>query len=85
MTARHQVTRLAITALLLLGGCSSDGRIPVGGEVMFDGQPVTDGSIVMEPADAQGQPVGGKIVNGRYDLKGKRPHCPARKRCVLSR
>jgi hypothetical protein len=79
MKARHQTGRLVAVALVLLGGCGSDPRIPIGGNVTFDGQLVMDGSIVMEPADGQGQSTGGKILEGRYDLTGEAAPLPGKK------
>jgi hypothetical protein len=53
---------------MLLGGCS--GPTVVSGKVTCDGQPVEKGSITFEPAEGSGQPTGGAIEGGRYQLSG---------------
>lgn len=72
------MARLTILALVLLAGCGSD-HPPIGGAVTFDGQPVMEGAISMEPADGHGPSTGGKIVGGRYDLIGDAAPLPGRK------
>jgi hypothetical protein len=51
-------------------GCgSSDGNVPVSGEVTFQGQPVPAGEIVFTPSGATAASVAGKIENGKYECR----------------
>ena len=50
-------------------GCGN-GRSTVAGKVTFDGEPVADGRIALEPVDGQGMTAGGKITAGEYRLAG---------------
>ena len=54
---------------MLLAGCGGDGRIEVGGQVTFDGQPIDRGTIDFLPADGQGPTAGGLIEGGRYSVR----------------
>jgi hypothetical protein len=65
-------------ALLLCNGCGSD-RIPLNGEITFDGTPVQKGSITLEPVDRQGATTGGEIVEGKYQLVGNAAPLPGMK------
>jgi hypothetical protein len=58
-------------ALLLCGtlGCGSDGMVVVSGSVTFDGQPLADGAISLYPADKSVAPQGGRIRDGRFQLR----------------
>jgi hypothetical protein len=64
-----------ITALLVFGmsGCAKDSGptyYPVSGQVTFEGEPITEGSIIFTPADEPDLPaVGGVITDGQYTLK----------------
>jgi len=60
--------------LMLPAGCGgpSDGRLVVTGEVRFDGQPVTLGSISFKTL-GKGPSVGGKIVDGQFRIAEKGP------------
>jgi hypothetical protein len=55
----------------VLAGCGPSGpvRYPVSGEVTWEGEPVTKGYIVFEPADEAVAPDAGKIENGRYQTE----------------
>lgn len=67
-----------VFALTFCAGCGS-GRSPVSGEVTFDGKPVQEGTITLEPADGQGQTTGGKIADGKYYLAGDAAPLPGKK------
>jgi hypothetical protein len=67
-----------IVMLLLCAGCGPR-RFPVSGEVAFNGKPVQEGTISMEPADGQGPTTGGKIVAGRFQLTGEAAPFPGKK------
>ena len=72
--------------MLLLAGCGS-GRIPISGDVTFNGEPILTGTITFEPADDKGVATGGKIVSGKYALVGDAAPQPGKKkvRIVASR
>ncbi|HEX3147467.1 MAG TPA: hypothetical protein VHR66_05250 [Gemmataceae bacterium] len=64
-----RIGRLAlIAALLALVGCSGS-ESSVSGTVLVDGQPLKEGDIIFEPADGNGTPAAGKIVDGKYTIK----------------
>ena len=76
MRAAFWVRVVAVVALLQFGGCGHETgpkRIPVEGEVLYDGEPVKQGMISFVPS--QGPPVQTPIENGRYrvDYKGGVP------------
>ena len=75
-----------VAAMLLLAGCGS-GRIPISGDVTFNGEPILTGTITFEPADDKGVATGGKIVSGKYALVGDAAPQPGKKkvRIVASR
>lgn len=58
-------------ALLVCGafGCGSDGMVVALGGVMFDGQPLADGAISFYPADKSVAPQGGRIRDGRFQVR----------------
>ncbi|MDB5387205.1 MAG: hypothetical protein JWM11_2851, partial [Planctomycetaceae bacterium] len=61
-------------AFPLLAGCGPSGptRAAVSGEVMFDNEPIDDGTIVFIPVDTtHGAPTGGRIKDGMYSLAAK--------------
>ena len=74
---------VAIVVLLPLHGCG-DGKCPIQGNVVFDGQPVASGTIVFEPADGQGPTTGGEILDGKYQLVGKAAPLPGKKKVRIS-
>jgi hypothetical protein len=47
--------------------------------VTVDGQPIDEGSISLEPADAQGPTTGGMIKAGKYELTGNAAVVPGKK------
>ena len=68
----------AIAAATLCPGCGH-GRFPIQGEVTFDGKPVEEGTISLEPANGNGPTTGGKIVAGKYQLTGNAAPLPGKK------
>ena len=62
-------TAWALIVMAATGCGSSDGNIPVSGEVTFQGQPVPTGEIVFTPAGATAASVAGKIENGKYECR----------------
>lgn len=50
-------------------GCGSDGMVVVSGSVMFDGQPLADGAISFYAIDQSVAPQGGRILDGRFQLR----------------
>ena len=50
-------------------GCGSDGMVVVSGSVTFDGQPLADGAVSFSPADKSVAPQGGRIRDGRFQLR----------------
>ncbi|WP_406697956.1 hypothetical protein V5E97_03790 [Singulisphaera sp. Ch08] len=65
--------KLAAT-LLLTGGCGSDAvddrpREPISGTVTFDGQPLKDGTIQLQPASQkEGVASGGTVTDGHFEI-----------------
>ena len=68
---------------LFMVGCGSN-RFPVAGEVTFDGKPVEQGTISLEPVDRQGPTTGGKITDGKYRLEGDAAPLPGKKTVRIS-
>ena len=54
-------------------GCADEnaaGRFVLSGTVTYDGQPVTNGTIELFPADGNtGKPAGAEIIDGRYEMQ----------------
>jgi hypothetical protein len=58
--------------LILVSGCGSGSRVPLSGEVTFEGQPLSNGTIVFTPVDATAGPsTGCDIVAGKYQVPGE--------------
>jgi hypothetical protein len=74
----HACLSATIVIAMLCPGCGS-GRVPIQGEVTFDGKPVEAGTISLEPADGNGPATGGEIVAGKYQLTGVAAPLPGRK------
>ena len=69
MTRLLKLLLLPVLAMPLFIGCSGDGlgRVPISGEVTYDGQPVVDGVIRFEPQRGTNMPIVIEPVkNGRY-------------------
>ncbi|MCC9605869.1 hypothetical protein LOC68_20760 [Blastopirellula sp. JC732] len=60
----------AVLMAALVGCGKSDGMIKVTGNVMFNGEPVENGSISFTPVDGRGSSGGGLIENGQI-VRGK--------------
>jgi len=59
----------AVALIFLASGCDSSTKgTPVGGTVTWRGEPLQEGSISFDPADAGGHPEGADIRNGVYTL-----------------
>ena len=69
---------LVCTTILMCSGCG-DGKVVVRGMITVDGQPIDEGSISLEPADAQGPTTGGMIKAGKYELAGNAAVVPGKK------
>ncbi len=60
-----------ISVTMLAIGCGAQSRLPVAGEVRFDGQPVEVGQIAFYPASqTTGVPMATGILNGEFQLAG---------------
>jgi hypothetical protein len=75
-----------LTLVLALTACTGcgNGKYAANGEVTFNGQPVEDGTISLEPVDGNGPSTGGKIVAGKYDLSGPAATSPGKKRVRIA-
>lgn len=58
---------LALVCLAALTGCS-DGLAIVEGEILFDGAPVNQGMISLEPTDGKGPTAGSNVEGGKYSI-----------------
>lgn len=58
---------LVSTAVPGCGG-TSDGRVPVSGEVKLSGKPLDRGSIEFHPQEPSGVLTGGMIVDGKFEI-----------------
>jgi len=59
---------LLLVVFLVGCGPSTDGRVPLAGEVLLDGQPIDRGSIEFHPQGEGGTLTGGTIVNGKFEI-----------------
>jgi len=59
-----------VTTICMFGfsGCDSHGVVTIHGNVTFEGEPVTSGKIIFEPADGVESTVGGRIKQGVYSI-----------------
>jgi len=69
---------LYLGMLLAYTGCDNQ-RFPIAGEITFDGQPISEGAISLEPVDGQGPTTGVKIINGKYQLTSAASPLPGKK------
>jgi hypothetical protein len=62
---------LGTVALLAVVGCGGEGAgtYVVSGEVTFDGEPVKDGDIMLEPVEPGKAPDAGKIRDGKFEFR----------------
>ncbi len=69
---RGLAATVAVVGLSVVVGCGSDDEIgkryPVSGTVKYKGEPVPKGLISFIPADPEGRPASGNIVDGSYTL-----------------
>ena len=72
MSYSVRAVSLGLVLAVLCMGCG-DNANSVSGNVTFEGQAVQDGRIDFLPADGNGQPASGAIVNGRYAINGVGP------------
>lgn len=63
---------LVSAASLLVTGCGPNnpfGAIPVGGKVIYNGQPLKEGEVLYNPVDSKGRRAKGKIqADGSFQL-----------------
>lgn len=86
---RHACSLFAVTILIAaVGGCGFFGgtqRGSVSGTVTFDGSPVTDGVISLQPTgDTEGPSAGGHVQAGRYAIAAARGPFPGRYRVEIT-
>ncbi|HEV7282210.1 MAG TPA: hypothetical protein VGN57_18550 [Pirellulaceae bacterium] len=64
---------LLLAALVaVVSGCGpSDGRVPIGGDVKFQGAPLANGTIQFAAVDGSSM-TGGDIVDGQYSIPAER-------------
>lgn len=66
---------VCLLALVIAGCNKGPERVPVSGQVLIDGQPLTIGHVQVQPAGAR--PSLGKLdANGRFTLYAKEPSEP---------
>ena len=70
---------LCVVAALIVAGCSGDGLVASRGTVTYDGEPIAAGAISFHPLDKGVAPQGGRIIAGRYQLRGR----PGRQRVEI--
>ena len=69
LTDRFRLVCLSFIICLILAGCGSGSKVRLAGEVTFEGQPLSKGTIVFTPVDTSAGPsTGADIVDGRYDI-----------------
>jgi hypothetical protein len=65
---------ICLVATIIQTGCNNGyrSRGTASGQVKLDGKPIERGSILLSPMEGvKGQPAGGEITAGRYQLSGK--------------
>jgi hypothetical protein len=61
---------VSLLALLVLAGCGdADSMAEVTGTVRVDGEPMSEGSITLVPANGDGPTAGGQIKDGKYSVR----------------
>ncbi len=73
-----------VIAALALVGCngSTDGRLQITGEVTYDGQPLPDGYLILQPLSG-GSFAGAPIKKGKFTVGGKRGPKPGKYQIVI--
>jgi hypothetical protein len=81
MTDRRHIAfgPLCVVAGLVVAGCSGDGLVASKGTVTCDGELIADGAISFHPLDKGVAPQGGRIVAGRFQIRGR----PGRQRVEI--
>lgn len=86
LTAVRSKARLCVLATvgLAVTGCGEGSqRIPVGGQVRLDGEPLTSGTILMTPVKA-GPVAGCDIKDGLYEMPQERGPGPGEYRVEIT-
>lgn len=68
---RQALAMVLLSYLLVLPGCGETGPVkhPVSGSVTFDKDPLPEGDILFTPVADSEPPEGGKIKEGRFQLR----------------
>lgn len=75
---RRGVPLLLAALAAVVSGCGpSDGRVPISGDVNFQGAPLANGTIQFAAADGSAM-TGGDIVNGQYSIPAERSVQPGK-------
>ena len=63
-----------VVLLVVAAGCGRNtGKVSIGGDVSYDGQPVASGTIIFTPVEGtQGPSTGGGIEGGRYQVPAQK-------------
>ena len=75
MFYNHHSGRLCVSSLLtavllsVIGGCGGDSPSVVSGSVTYNGEPVADGQVLMQPVGGKGTSCGGSIKDGKYTVE----------------
>jgi hypothetical protein len=80
---REPLAMLIVASLATWTGCGND-RVPIHGLVTFNGKPIPEGTISLEPIDGNGPATGGMITAGKYDLVGNAAPTPGSKRVRIT-
>ncbi|QDU89683.1 hypothetical protein Pla175_30780 [Pirellulimonas nuda] len=74
---------IALTAIALIGcGGPKDGRLKITGEVTFDGEPLKDGYLTLQPL-GDGPSAGARIQDGRFTIDAERGPKPGEYRVSI--
>ena len=72
------VTVLFAALTAILGGCGpSDGRVPISGDVKFQGAPLPNGTIQFAAVDGSSM-TGGDVVKGAFSIPAERSVQPGK-------
>ena len=64
---------LAVLLAFTVGCGRNTGKVSIGGDVSYDGQPVASGTIIFAPVEGtQGPSTGGGIEGGRYQVPAQK-------------
>ena len=77
----NSLKRLAAVSIaiisLFVSGCADNSIATVGGKVVVDGQPASDGYVSLMPIDGNSRGAGGPIVDGAYSFEITLPRSPS--------